>query len=109
MHLSFNKGLSLVLITGALGLVSTGCSPSQPAPETTGNYIDDSTITAKVKAALVGDSMVKAGDIQVNTTHGVVELTGGVDNSDQKTAAAKDAAAVAGVTDVKNDLTVKSP
>jgi osmotically-inducible protein OsmY len=107
MKISISQGLSFVLLTGSLGFLSAGCGHSQAAPETTGNYIDDSTITTKVKAALVGDSLVKAADIQVNTTHGEVELTGGVDDSSQKDAAGKDAAGVAGVTDVKNDLTVK--
>jgi hyperosmotically inducible periplasmic protein len=107
MNASLNKTLVLIGLTGALGAFLAGCGPSQQAPETTGNYIDDSAITAKVKAALIGDEAVKAFSIQVNTTHGVVELTGLVDNSDEKAAAAKDATAIAGVTDVKNDITTK--
>ena len=104
---AFNRTVSLLVLTGVFGAFSSGCKPSQPAPETAGNYIDDSAITAKVKAALIGDEAVKAFDVQVNTTQGVVTLTGLVDNHDQKSAAAKDAAAVAGVKDVKNDITTK--
>ena len=49
----------------------------------------------------------KMFEIKVETVKGVVQLSGVVDTSDQKSAAGKDASAVAGMTDVKNNLTVK--
>jgi hyperosmotically inducible protein len=102
----FNKTASLLILTGALGAALAGCNKPAPAPETTGNFIDDTTTTTKVKAALLADDAVKSLQISVTTTQGVVQLSGGVDNADQKSAAAKDAAAVAGVKDVTNNITV---
>ena len=55
----------------------------------------------------MSDDAVKSFEIKVETVKGVVQLNGFVDNSDQKSAAGKDAAAVAGVTDVKNNLSLK--
>jgi osmotically-inducible protein OsmY len=69
--------------------------------------VDDTTITTKVKSALLGDDAVKSFEIGVETTKGVVQLSGFVDNSDQKSAAEKDASSVTGVKDVKNSLIVK--
>jgi hyperosmotically inducible protein len=106
MNASMNKALSLLILSGAAVAFAAGCAP-KPGPETTGNYIDDSAITAKVKSALASDDIVKSTDIHVNTTQGIVQLSGVVDTSDQKSAAAKDAASVAGVKDVTNDLTTK--
>ena len=107
MNNSFKKILPLLALSGAAFGFSAGCGQSEPAKETTGNYIDDSAITAKVKSALASDDIVKSMDIHVVTTQGVVLLSGVVDNSDQKSAAKKDAASVAGVKDVTNDLTTR--
>jgi hyperosmotically inducible protein len=98
--------LALTLLAGSVGLFSAGCAGT-PTKESTGEYVDDSTITTKVKAALLGDDAVKSFEISVVTFKGTVQLSGFVDNSDQKAAAAKDANGVAGVTDVKNNITVK--
>jgi len=106
MNSSLKKTASFLVLSGAALAFAAGCSP-KPGPETTGNYIDDTAITTKVKSALASDDLVKSTDIHVNTTQGIVQLSGMVDTSDQKSAAAKDAAAVAGVKDVTNDLTTK--
>ena len=106
MKILFNRAHSLFILAGALGASLGGCKPA-PAPETTGNYVDDTAITTKVKAALLADPVVKSLQISVITTQGTVQLSGMVDNADQKSAAAKDAAAVAGVKDVTNTITVK--
>jgi len=97
--------LSLCALVGAVGLF-TGCAGT-PTKESTGEDIDDSAITAKVKAALVNDSRVKSSDISVTTFKGTVQLSGFVDNGDQKSAAKEDAKSVAGVKDVDNNITVK--
>jgi osmotically-inducible protein OsmY len=55
----------------------------------------------------MGDDAVKSSQIKVETFKGVVQLSGFVDTPEQKSAARKDASAVAGVTDVKNNLIVK--
>jgi hyperosmotically inducible periplasmic protein len=73
----------------------------------TGQSIDDSTVTSKVNTALIESKDTKAGDIKVATHNGVVQLSGFVDNEAQKTAAGKVAQSVKGVKSVKNDLHVK--
>ena len=75
--------------------------------QTTGSAIDDSTITAKVKSALIDDADTKAGDIKVETRQGVVQLSGFVSTQAQKDAATKVAQAVTGVKSVQNGLTIK--
>lgn len=88
------------------GLLFAGCAGS-PTRESTGEYVDDSALTAKVKTALVKDEMVKSFEIKVDTFKGVVQLSGFVDNSDQKASAERDAQGVPGVREVKNNITVK--
>jgi hyperosmotically inducible periplasmic protein len=95
--------LSCVL---ALGGFAGGCAATA-TKDSTGEYVDDSTITTKVKSALLGDEAVKSFEIKVETFKGVVQLSGFVDNADQKNAAEKDASAVAGVKDVKDNISVK--
>lgn len=104
MKLSRISSCAPFLFAGILGLA--GCAGT-PTKESTGEYVDDSAITSKVKTALLKDDAVKSFQVQVETFKGVVQLSGFVDNSDQKAAAGKDAAAVPGVTDVKNNITVK--
>ena len=60
-----------------------------------------------MKSALLGDEAVKSFEIKVETFKGVVQLSGFVDTADQKAAAEKDASAVNGVKDVKDNLAVK--
>jgi hyperosmotically inducible periplasmic protein len=74
----------------------------------TGEVIDDSVITGKVKTALIADSTTKAHQINVETKGGVVQLSGFVDNAAAKSAATSVAKSVSGVKDVKNELSVKS-
>ena len=76
--------------------------------ESTGDYIDDSVLTAKVKTALIESPQTKAHQINVETDHGVVQLSGFVDNAAAKSAATNVAKSVSGVKDVKNELSVKS-
>jgi hyperosmotically inducible protein len=74
--------------------------------ESAGQYVDDATITGKVKAALVADKKVPATAISVDTNQGVVKLTGNVSNDDTANAAQQDARAVTGVKAVANMLKV---
>ena len=76
--------------------------------ESTGDYIDDSVLTAKVKTALIESPDTKAHQINVETDHGVVQLSGFVDNAAAKTAATNVAKSVTGVKSVKNELSVKT-
>jgi hyperosmotically inducible protein len=77
------------------------------ASQTTGGAIDDSTITSKVKTALIDSPDTKAGDIKVETRGGVVQLSGFVSNQAQKDAATKVAQSVTGVKAVNNGLGIK--
>jgi hyperosmotically inducible protein len=76
-------------------------------PTTVGSTIDDSAITTKVKAALVGNPTTKAREIKVTTSHGVVELSGFVDSNEEKDTAAQVASSVQGVKGVDNELQLK--
>jgi len=77
--------------------------------ESTGEYLDDSAITAKVKWAILRDPDLKTLEISVVTTDGVVSLIGAVDSQqsiDRAAAVARDTAAVKSV---ENHLTVTAP
>jgi osmotically-inducible protein OsmY len=90
----------------ASALALGACSETR-TQESTGGYIDDSTITAKVKAAIVGDQGLKGMPIQVTTFKRVVQLSGFVDTAQLKARAGALASQETGVESVKNDLIVK--
>lgn len=75
--------------------------------ETAGQYMDSAAITAKVKAKIAEDPHLSAFAIEVETQRGIVQLSGFVDSSAQRTAAGRIARSVEGVKSVKNSLTVK--
>ncbi len=83
-----------------------GCAASSKS-ESTGQYVDDSAITAKVKGAIFKDPALKVSQISVETYKGVVQLSGFVDSADNVRKAGDIAASVPGVVSVKNDLIVK--
>ncbi len=105
---SFSKLASLVALTAAvaLGGLAGGCAATATS-DSTGQYVDDTVITTKVKSALLGDDVVKSFAVSVETVKGVVQLSGFVNTSAQKSAAGRDASAVVGVRTVKNNLIVK--
>lgn len=72
-----------------------------------GGFMDDSTITAKVKAALVDHDAIKSTDISVKTDNKVVTLRGTVDNQSQSDQATSLAKGVEGVSSVDNKLTIR--
>jgi hyperosmotically inducible protein len=76
-------------------------------PRSAGTVVDDAAITAKVKAALVGDSRTKAHQISVETRDGKVQLSGFVNNSEAKSTAEDLARAVDNVKSVDNEIDVK--
>jgi len=75
--------------------------------EGTGEYVDDTAITTKVKAAIFTDSELKVLQINVETFKGVVQLSGFVNSRASATKAAEVARGIKGVVEVKNDLVVK--
>lgn len=88
-------------------LLSSGCS-STSTRESTGEYVDDTAVTAKVKAELIKDPVVKARQVDVSTFKGTVQLSGFVDTEEQKSRAADVARTINGVHDVRNNLVVKA-
>lgn len=97
------KRIVVVLI---LAISVTGCAGGKKY-ESTGEYIDDSAITTKVKASILGDSRLKTLQINVKTFKGVVQLSGFVDSSEMATRAVELARTVKGVKMVNNSLIVK--
>src|SRR3990172_303839 len=94
-------------LIAAIGLISVlGCA-STATQEGTGEYIDDSVITGKVKAAIFNDPSLKVLEINVETFKGVVQLSGSVDSAQNVRRAGEVARGVPGVKSVKNDLIVK--
>jgi hyperosmotically inducible protein len=99
------KTLSAIFLAISLG-AGAGCAPT-PTQQGTGEYIDDSVITAKVKAALVEDPLTKALDIKVKTFKGEVQLSGFVSSRPEADRAVELARGVAGVTSVRDDMAIK--
>jgi len=83
-----------------------GCA-SSAKHESTGQYVDDTAITAKVKTAIFEQPTLKSAEINVETFKGVVQLSGFVSSQDNVNTAMATARAVNGVTSVKNDMRVK--
>jgi osmotically-inducible protein OsmY len=92
-------------------LALTGCdrtATSQPATqETAGQYVDDKTLAAHVKAALADNPNYKFDDVKVDASGGTVQLSGFVNTSDQKSKAVDVAKTVPGVKDVQNSISLK--
>ncbi len=80
---------------------------ARTAERSTGEVVDDGVITAKVKAALIDNPTTKAGQINVDTKNGVVQLQGFVDTNEEKSQAGQVAGSVSGVQSVQNDLEIK--
>jgi len=104
-RLTFTRSL-LVLVVAGLAMFAAACAAT-PTQESTGGYVDDSTITAKVKSNLVQNDKVSASDVHVKTYKGVVDLSGFVDSRSQIAAAGAVADQVNGVKAVHNNLIVK--
>lgn len=75
--------------------------------EKTGEYINDASLTAAVKTALMADEGLKSFDISVTTTHQKVQLTGAVANQEIIEQAGKVAKSIKGVKAVENNLVIK--
>lgn len=83
-----------------------GCAATSTR-EGTGEYVDDTVITTKVKAAIVNEPTLKVAEINVETFKGVVQLSGFVRDAGDVPKAAEVARKVKGVTSVRNSLVVK--
>jgi hyperosmotically inducible protein len=98
-----------VALASAVGgtLVTTGCASTR-TQSSAGEVVDDSLITAKVKAKFVEDKEVGAMNINVETFKGTVQLSGFANNAAEMNKAAELARSVKGVNAVRNDIRLKS-
>ena len=94
----------LVLIVFIAALVACASNAKQSS---TGEYVDDSVITTKVKSLLAADDFLKSFQVGVETYKGVVQLSGFVASQAAVDKAVEIARSVKGVKSVKNDLIVK--
>ena len=100
-HRTLGFVVCILLIAAFLGCAST------PTRESSGQYVDDSSITTRVKAAIFDDPSLKVLQINVETFKGEVQLSGFVDSAQNVRRAGEVARGVRGVRSVKNDLIVK--
>jgi hyperosmotically inducible periplasmic protein len=105
------RKLSLIaaaaVAAGAL-LSSVGCAVTS-GQSSVGQYVDDSTITTRVKTKMATDPQVSAMRIDVKTVNGTVQLAGFATSQAEKDAAGRMAAEVPDVKSVRNDIIVRSP
>ena len=99
------KTLTTVLSTSLL-VVILGCASTR-THEGTGEYVDDSVITTKVKSAIFNEPGLKSSEINVETFKGTVQLSGFVSSPENIKDAVKVASAVGGVKSVKNEMQLK--
>jgi osmotically-inducible protein OsmY len=86
--------------------VSLGCASTR-TQEGTGEYFDDTVLTARVKAAVFNEPTLKSSEINVETFKGVVQLSGFVNSQADISKAADLARSIKGVKSVKNDMRLK--
>jgi len=99
------KNIPIFLLT--VGLVFlVGCAGNHKK-ESTGEYIDDSVITTRVKAEILKEDSLKVTEIKVETFKGAVQLSGFVSSLADQQTAVKIARGVPGVVSVKNDMLTK--
>lgn len=97
----------IATFVGALALaVTLGCA-STSKQEGTGEYVDDTVVTGKVKAAILSEPTLKSAEINVETFKGAVQLSGFVSSQVAVNKAVEVTRSVAGVKSVKNDMRLK--
>ena len=94
------------IVSSLLVAALVACAPTDKRAGT-GEYIDDTVITGKVKAALIADPDLKATEINVETFRGTVQLSGFVSSPDHIPKAVDLARRIDGVQAVKNDIAIK--
>lgn len=101
-HLKRLSALFLLAVAASM----MGCAPTATR-EGTGEYVDDSVITTKVKAAIFNEPSLKVSEINVETFKGTVQLSGFVKYEADMNKAVEVARSVHGVSSVKNDMRLK--
>ncbi|MCD6049593.1 MAG: transport-associated protein [Verrucomicrobia bacterium] len=102
------KNINQLFIGTILGiaLLSAGCAGSR-SERSTGESIDDRATVMRVKSALHDDAIYKYPDVDVSSFKGTVQLSGFVDNGEQKSRASEIAKNVEGVRELRNNISVK--
>lgn len=95
-----------MLAVAMLLALFVGCASTESSSGT-GEYIDDTVITTKVKAAIFNEATLKSAEINVETYKGVVQLSGFVNSQDDIDTAVRLARGVKGVKSVSNDMELK--
>lgn len=95
---------AITLLAAAAAL---GACASTSTQEGTGQYVDDTVITTKGKAAVFEDASLKSAEINVETFKGRVQLSGFVNSQADIARATMLAGKVKGVTSVANDMRLK--
>lgn len=103
--MSLLKKVSVLVFSSIL--ISLSACAATETKESTGQYVDNSVLTAKVKTAIFNESTLKSSEITVETFKGEVQLSGFVSSIDQTKKAVEIAKTIPGVTAVKNDMRVK--
>ena len=103
--MNVRHAVAAALVAAAL-VATSGCAVTR-GQETVGAYVDDSSITTRIKSKFIEDKEVAASSIRVETLKGVVLLSGFAKNATEKSKAESIAAKVKGVKSVKNDIVVQ--
>ncbi|MGS5086240.1 BON domain-containing protein [Hydrogenophaga sp. A37] len=104
--MKLTQRFSFLLLAVAAFTFIGGCA-SSANKESTGQYVDDTAITAKVKAAIFKEDTLKSAEINVETFKGAVQLSGFVGTQSDIDRAIQVTQAVGGVRTVKNDMRLK--
>jgi len=99
-------GIRISALAAAVAFALAGCA-STSTHESTGQYIDDTTLTTKVKTAIFNDASLKSAEINVETFKGRVQLSGFVNSKEDIAHATVVAKGVGGVESVANDMRLK--
>jgi osmotically-inducible protein OsmY len=102
-----NTGRISRVAAGLVVLLALAACGSAPQKESTGEYFDDTVLTTKVKAVLLGDPTVSGLAVNVETFKGVVQLSGFVKTAAERDKAVELARTVNGVKQVKNDILLR--
>lgn len=98
--------LLLATVVALTTLAGTGCAVTR-SQETVGGYIDDSTLTTRVKTKFAADPTVSVMAISVETLKGEVQLSGFAKNAEERQRAETLARETSGVIDVRNDIAIR--
>jgi osmotically-inducible protein OsmY len=100
------KPLLLATLLAVTTLSTISCASTRTS-EGTGEYVDDTVITAKVKSAFLAEEGLKVAEINVETFKGVVQLSGFINSRADADRAIALARGISGVTSVKDDMRIK--